>query len=133
MSDVTGSANAPLATLVTPTASVAGMSDSDAQTPVIFTKRMQKDLENRILAVDEDRGNINRKFAELLTSAALDSAMPHGLPELNDSKLASHHKRLTRLVEENDDDLIVEVSSFMDERLQANAGSAPALVPAELH
>ena len=61
------------------------MSDSDAQTPVIFTKRMQKDLENRILAVDEDRGNINRKFAELLTSVALDSVMPHALPELNDS------------------------------------------------
>lgn len=109
------------------------MSDSDAQTPVIFTKRMQKGLENRILAVDEDRGNINRKFAELLTSVALDAVMPHALAELNDSKLASHHKRLTLLVEENNDDLIAEVSSFMNERVQANAGSTPASVPAELH
>jgi len=119
LSDATGSANVPLSTHVTPTASVAptaGTSDSDAQTPVTFIKRMQKDLANKISSVDEDRGNTNRKLAELLTSVALDSA----------SKLTSHYKRLTRLVEENNDDLIAEVSSFMDDRVPANAATAPA-------
>ncbi len=81
-------------TLVTPTASVAGMSDSDAQTPGIFTKWMQEDLENKNLAVDEDRGNTNCKLAELLISVALHSSMLHELPELADSKLVSSTEQL---------------------------------------
>ena len=55
MSDATGSADASLAALVTPTASVAGTSDSDAQTPVTFTTQMQKELTDKFLSVEEDR------------------------------------------------------------------------------
>ncbi len=93
MSDATGSANVPLSTSVTPTASVAGMSDSDAQTATAFTKQTQRDLENKMSSVDQDRGKTDRKLAELLISVALDSALLFGLPELIDSKLASHNKK----------------------------------------
>ena len=59
MSDATGSADAPLAALVTP---AAGTSDLDAQTPVTFTKQMQKELTDKFLSVEEDRKTINRKL-----------------------------------------------------------------------
>jgi hypothetical protein len=68
-----GSANVSLSTVVTPIASVAGTSDSDAYTAIAFPKHMQKDLENKMSFVDEDRGKTGRKLAEILTSVALDS------------------------------------------------------------
>ena len=85
MSDATGLANVPFSTIVTLTASAAGMSHSDAQTAPAFTKQTQRDLENKMSSVNEDRGNTDRKLAELLISAALDSALLLGLPELKDS------------------------------------------------
>jgi len=99
MSDATGLANVPLSTTVTLTASAAGMSHSDAQTATAFPKQTQRDLEKKMFSVDEDRGKTDRKLAELLISAALDSALLLGLPELKDSQLTSHNKRLTRLLE----------------------------------
>ncbi len=75
MSDASGSANAPLADLVTPTASVAptaGTSDSDAQIPTTISKQMQKELTDKLLSVEEDRKTSNRKLTELQTSVALD-------------------------------------------------------------
>ncbi len=118
MSDAAGSANVPLSTSVTPTASVAGMSDSDAQTAVALNKQTQRYLENKMSSVDEDRGKTDRRLAKLLISVALDSVLLPGLPELIDSKLASHHKRLTRLLEDNNDDLITEVSSILTRSCQ---------------
>ena len=55
--------------------------------------------------------------------------MLHGLPGLSDSKLTSHHKSLTRLVEENIDDFIGEATNYMDERAPASASAAAALGP----
>ena len=128
MSDASGSANAPLADLVTPTASVAptaGTSDSDAQTPPTFSKQMQKELTDKLLSVKEDRKTSNRKLTELYTRVALDC-----MGSLIDSKLNSHHKNLTRLVDESIDDFIGEVTDYMVERVSANAASAPASAPA---
>jgi len=77
-------------------------------------------------SVDLDLGVTDRKLAELTTSVALDSAMLRGLPELIDSKLVAQHKRFTRLIEEQSDELIAELSSTMKGKLPANAASAPA-------
>ncbi|DBA92765.1 TPA: hypothetical protein ACH3X1_002960 [Trebouxia sp. C0004] len=120
MSDATGSASVPLSAVVTPTASVAPTaetSDSDAQTPVTFTQQMQQELTDKFLSVGEDRKTINRKLNELHTSTALDSARLQGFSELIDSKLTSHHKSLTRVVEESIHDFIVEVTNYIEERV----------------
>ncbi len=87
MSDASGSAHAPLANLATPTASVAptaGTSDSDAQTPVIFTVQVQKELTAKFKSLEEERNTINRKLTEMHTSVAADSLVLHGLPDLID-------------------------------------------------
>ena len=93
---------------------------------------MQKKLTDKFLSVEEDRKTIGRKLTELHTSVAGDSAILHGLPELTDSKFTSHHKNLNRLVKENIDDFISEVTNYMDERAPANAAFAPASAPAAL-
>ncbi|DBB00769.1 TPA: hypothetical protein ACH3X1_000701 [Trebouxia sp. C0004] len=87
---------------------------------------MQQELTDKFLSVGEDRKTINRKLNELHTSTALDSARLQGFSELIDSKLNSHQKSLTRVVEESIDDFIAEVTNYMEERVPGNADSAPA-------
>ena len=133
MSDASGSANDPLASPTASVAPTAGTSDSDAQTPVIFTKQMQQELTDKFLSTDEfeDRRTLklNRKLTELHTSITADSVMLRGLPGLIDSKLTSHHQSLTRLVDETIDDFIGEATNYMDERAPAPAPAAAALGP----
>ena len=124
MSDASGSANDPLASPTASVAPTAGTSDSDAQTPVTFTKQMQQELTDKFLSNDEDRRNLNRKLTELHTSTTANSVMLHGLPGLIDSKLTSHHQSLTRLVDETIDDFIGEATNYMDERAPAPAAAA---------
>ncbi len=129
MSDASGSAHAPLANLATPTASVAptaGTSDSDAQTAVIFTVQMHKELTAKFKSLEEERDAINRKLTEMHTSVAAVSLVLHGLPDLIDKKLTSHHQSLTRLMDENIDDFLGEVTDYVDGRVPANAASASA-------
>ncbi len=129
MSDAYGSADAPLANLATPAASVAptaGTSDSDAQTPVIFTVQMHKELTAKFKFLEEERNAINRKLTEMHTSVAADSLVLHGLPDLIDKKLTSHHQSLTRLMDENIDDFLGEVTDYVDGKVPANAASALA-------
>ena len=51
----------------------------------------------------------------VLRSSSTDNLQVRGLTGLIDSKLVSHHKSLTRLVEENIDDFIGEAINYMDE------------------
>ncbi len=67
---------------------------------------MQKELTDKLLSVKEDRKTSNRKLTELYTRVALDC-----MGSLIDSKLNSHHKNLTRLVDESIDDFIGEVTN----------------------
>ncbi len=129
MSDASGSADAPLGNLATPTASVAptaGTSDSDAQTPVIFTVQMHKELTAKFKSLEEERNAINRKLTEMHTSVAADSLVLHGLPDLIGKKVTSHHQSLTRLMVENIDDFLGEVTDYVDGKVPANAASALA-------
>ncbi|DBB00343.1 TPA: hypothetical protein ACH3X1_014169 [Trebouxia sp. C0004] len=87
---------------------------------------MQQELTDKFLSVGEDRKTINRKLNELHTSTALDSARLQEFSELIDSKLNSHHKSLTRVVEESIDDFIAEVTNYIEERVPENADSTPA-------
>ena len=129
MSDASGSANDPLASPTASVAPTAGTFDSDAQTPVTFTKQMQQELTDKFLSNDEERRSLNRKLTELHTSITADSAMLHELPKLIDSKITSHHQSLTRLVDETIDDFIGEATNYMDERAPAPAPAAAALGP----
>ncbi len=60
------------------------------------------------------------------TSVAADSLVLHGLPDLIDKKLASHHQSLTRLMDENTDDFLGEVTDYVDGKVPANSASASA-------